>query len=132
MSIETWYSVFVSPTQNIHYFTLELPKPDENCNQALKAKMKLVADRSATDKRILNVTYRVHVEFHGPFVAVLAKDDKLPSDGVNVMVLKRDDSKKTLEGIFTWNSLTGGTIKSERITWTSIPSESHRRMIEPQ
>ena len=130
MPVTTWYSIFVSPTRNIHYFTLELPEPlDEGINEA---QMKLVADRSPTDGRRLTVTYRVHAEIHGPFIAVLAKDDKTPSDGLNVMVLKRNEKNTALDGTFTWNSLTSGTIKSENIHWTSTPSESHRRMTEPQ
>ena len=131
MNTRTWYSVFVSPSWNVHYFTLELP--DEPSEGVIQTKMRLVADRLATDKKegqILDVTYRAHVEFHESFVAVLAKDNKTPSDGLNVMVLKQDSH--SMDGTFTWNSLTGGTIRSEKIHWTSTPSESHRRMTEPQ
>jgi len=130
----TWYSVFVSPTNNIHYFTLELPDHLEE-NKTNPAKMTLLADRShharsLQDGGLLSVTYRVSVETHGPkhdsFLAVMAKDAKDPSDGLNVMILKRNGD--ALEGIFAWNSITSGTIKSASIVWTRKQSESHRLM----
>ena len=119
----SWYSDFVSPTKNVHHFRLELL---DLCDSAAKhAEMTLIADRGASDGRILTVLYRVHVEICGPFIAVLAKDAKTPSDGVNTMVLEliRDDE---MRGTFTWNSLTSGTIKSEAIRWTKTPSDKNR------
>jgi hypothetical protein len=126
--MESWYSVFVSPSNNLHYFVLELPDRLAE-DQANPAAMTLLADRTHHDGRLLSVSYRVNVEVHGPFLAVMAKDAKDPSDGLNVMILKRDGD--SLEGIFSWNSLTGGAIKSAPITWTRTQSESHRRMMQP-
>jgi hypothetical protein len=136
--METWYSVFVSPTNNIHYFTLELPERLEENQTTKEATMTLLADRShhargSHDGGLLSVTYRVSAEIHGPFFAVMAKDSKDPSDGLNVMILKREmkNGVETLEGIFSWNSLTSGTIKSAPIIWTLLQSKSHRRMTQP-
>ncbi len=129
--MKTWYSVFVSPTNNIHYFSLELPDHLEE-NQANPAKMTLLADRTHHDGRRLSVTYRVNIETHGPFLAVMAKDAKDPSDGLNVMILQlvvKQDTE-TLEGIFSWNSLSSGTIQSAPIQWTCKQSESHRLMTQ--
>lgn len=122
--METWYSVFVSPTNNIHYFTLELSDLREDAVSS--AGMTLHADRAHQDGRQLSVTYRVNLEAHGPFLAVMAKDTKAHSDGLNVMILKR--AGDSLEGVFSWNSLSSGTIKSAPIRWTRKQSESHRRM----
>ena len=118
----SWYSDFVSPTKNEHHFRLELP--DLGDSAANRAEMTLVANRVASDGRMLVVSYRVHVEICGLFIAVLAKDAKTPSDGVNTMVLEliRDDE---MRGTFTWNSLTQGVIQSEAIRWTRDPSTKH-------
>lgn len=122
-----WYSDFVSPSGNIHYFAIELP--DLADKQVNEARMTLLADRSATDKRIIPpVTYRCHVEVHGAFLAVLAKDAKTPSDGVNVMVLELKDDE--MRGTLTWNSLTKRSITSAEIRWTRSASEAHRRATE--
>lgn len=126
--MKTWYSVFLSPTNNIHYFTLELPDHLGE-NQTNPVKMALLADRTHQDGRRISVTYRVNVEVHGQFLAVLAKDAKEPSDGLNVMILKREG--EAMNGIFSWNSLSSGTLKSAPIIWTQVQSESHRRMITP-
>ena len=116
----TWYSDFKSPSSNWHYFTL-------NVRFASGSEMALVADRTATDKRLLKVNYRVHVEVCGEFVAILAKDAAKDSLGVNAMILKASDDKLRMQGRLIWNSLSSGTIEEGQLEWTRMPSAKHAK-----
>jgi hypothetical protein len=116
-----WYSTFISPPRNIHYFTLQLNVRGSRP----KGTMTLVADRKQTDGRWLKVRYRVSVETLGSFVALCAKDAGNPSQGLNTMVLQVSRGGLRLRGVIVWNSLTKGKIMTSTIDWRRSRSSAH-------
>ena len=119
---EVWYSTFVSPAGNLHYFTLDL-----NPNFT-GARLQLEVQRQ--DGLKINPDFRVHVETSSPFIALLAKDRNKP-EGMLSMILHPDESIDGMRGEIIWNSLTdkaGKVIRvkgSQEIMWTRMRSPEH-------
>ena len=115
-----WYSTFLSPTGNLHWFTLNLQETLESSDIRLETKR--------IDERRSNPEFRLTAETSKPFVALLAKGIDDPG-GMFSMMLKslepNQDALEVLDGQIIWNSLTDSTVKVGNLQFTRTPSSDH-------